>query len=231
MSIPFIIVGPIVHFLFPVISELHGRGDTAKIQLIHKQFSLYFSILAIWIGVFLFQFGEHLSVLLFTEKFRESGAILKYSAFFLLFNFLIQINFQVLSGTGRIKDRAKILLVILPVNIILNIVFIKWFSTLPGYLAVYGSALAVGISWVPLWYMTHRYTREYHSDWPFMPVLKNIIIVGLCYLILWFTMKTFTGMNNFFILSFAVLVNLIIFFIGNKAMIFEMLDIIKKNRH
>lgn len=231
MSIPFIIVWPIVHFIFPVISELHGRWDTAKIQMIHKQFSLYFSILAIWIGVFLFQFGEHLSILLFTDKFRESGIILKYSSFFLIFNFLIQINFQILSGTGKIKDRAAILLIVLPINIILNVVLIKWFSTLPWYLAVYGSALAVGISWIPLWYMTHRSTRDYHSPWPIFPLLKNIITVSICYFSLWLWMKQLPELNNFFILSIAVLVNLIIFFLGNRAMIFDMIDIIKKNRH
>ncbi len=232
LSIPFVLIGPIIHFIFPVISELYWRWDKEKISIIHSQFSLYFSIIAIWVSVFLYQFGEEMSILLFTEKFRESWNILKYSAFFILFNLLIQINFQVLSWTWKIKERAKILLVILPLNIILNILFIRYLASLwEWYLAVYGSALAVWLSWIPLWYMTHRATREYHGKWNIMSLVKNSILAWITYFIASYTLETFHILNNFFILSFAVLLNLIIFFIGNKSMIFEMYEIIKKNRH
>lgn len=56
MSIPFIFIGPIVHFIFPVVSELYSRADIAKIRLIYSRFSLYFSIIAVWISLFFFQF-------------------------------------------------------------------------------------------------------------------------------------------------------------------------------
>lgn len=49
LNIPFILISPIIGFLFPVISELHGREDVPKMYLIHERFSLYFSIIAIWI--------------------------------------------------------------------------------------------------------------------------------------------------------------------------------------
>lgn len=230
MSIPFILVWPLVHFVFPVISELHGRWDNEKIKIILRQFSIYFTIFAVWISIFLFQFWEHLSVLLFTEKFRESWIILKYSAFFLIFNLLIQINFQILAWTGKIRDRATILLVTLPINILLNIFFIKLFSTIPWSLAVYGSALAVWLSWIPLWYMTHYTTREFRIPWPMMPLFKNILLGWLTYFILDYLFRESQILNNFFILWIAVFVNLIIFFIGNRWMILEMISVIKKNR-
>jgi O-antigen/teichoic acid export membrane protein len=129
MSIPFLLIGPIVHFLFPVVSELFSRNDIKKIQIIHGRFTEYFALFALWVSVFMFQFGEELSILLFSEKFLISGTILQFSAFFLLFNFLAQINFQILAGTGRIRERAKIFLIILPINIILNIILIRYFDT------------------------------------------------------------------------------------------------------
>jgi O-antigen/teichoic acid export membrane protein len=124
LNIPFIFISPLFSFLFPVISELHGREDKIKMRHIHREFSLYFSIIGIWLSVFLYQFGEPLAILFFGEKFRESGIILGYSAFFLTFLLLIQINFQFLAGTGKIGERARILAIILPINIVLNYILI-----------------------------------------------------------------------------------------------------------
>lgn len=76
LNIPFIFISPLFAFLFPVISELHGREDRLKMQHIHREFSLYFSILGIWLSLFLYQFGESLAVLFFGTDFRESGIIL-----------------------------------------------------------------------------------------------------------------------------------------------------------
>lgn len=65
LNIPFIFIAPLFGFLFPVISELHGRENKAKMQLIHQEFSLYFSIVGIWLSVFLYQFGEPMAILFF----------------------------------------------------------------------------------------------------------------------------------------------------------------------
>jgi O-antigen/teichoic acid export membrane protein len=65
LNIPFIFISPLFTFLFPVISELHGRENKAKMQLVHREFSLYFSILGIWMSVFLYQFGEPMAILFF----------------------------------------------------------------------------------------------------------------------------------------------------------------------
>ncbi len=65
LNIPFIFISPLFGFLFPVISELHGREDRLKMQLIHREFSLYFSILGIWLSAFLYQFGEPMAILFF----------------------------------------------------------------------------------------------------------------------------------------------------------------------
>lgn len=54
LNIPFIFISPIVAFLFPVLSELHGREQREKMQLLHQKFTLYFSIIGVWIGVFMF---------------------------------------------------------------------------------------------------------------------------------------------------------------------------------
>lgn len=45
LNIPFIFIAPLFGFLFPVISELHGRDNTIKMKLLHQELTLYFSLI------------------------------------------------------------------------------------------------------------------------------------------------------------------------------------------
>ena len=228
LNIPFIFITPLFAFLFPVISELHGRENSAKMQMVHREFSLYFSILGIWLSVFLYQFGEPMAILFFWEKFRTSGTILGYSAFFLTFLLLIQINFQFLAGTGKIGDRARILAIVLPINIILNYILIQLYG-------VEGSALAVGLSWVPLWYLSYRATHIHNSGFAWIPFIRNILLVGFSAgisfgIIRFFWWNDSTRWWAFLILLIAMIVNLTIFAIGNRMLLQNAWQIIRKNR-
>lgn len=175
IGIPFIIITPIIGFLFPVISELHGKGDEEKIIAIKTLFYKYFAVIGIITGMFMFIFGPTIASILFGEKFLMSGVILQYSAFFIVCNFLLQINFQILAGVGRIQERVKILGVGLLFNVILNLILIRLYG-------VVGSALAVGLSWIPLWYLSDRATRMYSNGFDMIFFIKNLmlsIIMGI----------------------------------------------------
>jgi O-antigen/teichoic acid export membrane protein len=228
LNIPFIFISPLFGFLFPVISELHGRGDTMKMKMIHREFSLYFSIIWIWLSVFLFQFGEPLAMLFFWEKFKLSWVILGYSAFFLTFLLLVQINFQFLAGTWKIGERARILSIVLPINILLNYILIRMFG-------VEWSALAVWISWIPLWYLSFRATKQHNSGFDWVTLTKNIGYVAITgmilYLFIWqLPINETTRLWSFLILIIAMAVNLIIFGIGNISLLKNAWHIIRTNR-
>ena len=227
-NIPFIFIAPLISFLFPVISELYGRSDITKMKIIHKEFSLYFSIIGIWLSIFMYQFGEPLSILFFGEKFRESWIILWYSAFFIVFILLIQINFQFLAGTWRIWERAKILSIALPINIILNVILIK-------YLWVRWSALAVWLAWIPLWYMTYLAIKEYRSQFNWPPFIKNLIYVAITFILLHtifnnLQLNSFDKLWAFYIICIAMIVNITIFGIWNLSLLQNWWKIIKANK-
>lgn len=120
----------------------------------------------------MFVFGPTFATILFGEKFLMSGIILQYSAFFIVLNFLLQINFQILAGVGRIQERVKILGIGLAFNIALNLVFIHFYG-------VAGSALAVGLSWIPIWYLSDRATRMYSSGFDFAFFSKNFALTAV----------------------------------------------------
>ena len=228
LNIPFIFISPLFWFLFPVISELHGQDNKKKMQMMHWEFSLYFSIIGVWLSVFLYQFGEPLAIMFFWEKFRTSGTILGYSSLFITFLLLIQINFQFLAGTGKIWDRARILAIVLPINIMLNYILIKKYG-------VEWSALAVWISWIPLWYLSYRATRIHNNGFDWLPFIKNIGLASITGIILTYIIPVFqlndtTKLWAFFIIIIAMLMNLTIFGIGNHSLLKNALNIIRNNR-
>lgn len=154
VGIPFLFVTPIISFLFPVVSGFAGTGHEEKIVPVRRFFVKYFAAAAIPSSFALGLFGYDFAVALFGEKFAESGRILAWSAPFLAFNFLLQINFQILAGTGKVRERLKILLLGLAVNVPLNLLLIPVFGP-------EGSALAVGLSWIPVWYLSERRCSDF----------------------------------------------------------------------
>lgn len=176
--IPFLVITPIFWFLFPVISELSSKNETDKITTIKTMFYKYFSIIAIIVSVFAFVFAKEIAIILYSEKFRMSWIIMQYSIFFLIFNFLLQINFQILAWIGKVKERLKILVIWLVINLILNLILIH-------YMWVVGSALATWITWIPIFYLSHLKTKKFSSNFDYKFFIKNIIFAA----ILWIWMQ------------------------------------------
>ncbi|EKE29794.1 MAG: polysaccharide biosynthesis protein [uncultured bacterium (gcode 4)] len=182
--IPFLVIAPIIWFLFPVVSELHGKWDEEKIKTIKSMFYKYFWVIWVVVSAFMFVFARELSVVFFWEKFSFSGDILMFSVFFLVFNFLLQINFQILAWTWRIRERVKILWVWLAFNIPLNLILINFFESMQQWKWVLGSSLAVWLSWIPMFYLSNRATRKYSTKFDLGFFLKNTLIASFLCLIL-----------------------------------------------
>lgn len=68
-----------------------------------------FSVIALMMTSFFMLFGDVLTFTLFGPGYEMSGKILLYSSPFLLFNFLLQIDFQILSASGRPRTKMYIL--------------------------------------------------------------------------------------------------------------------------
>lgn len=233
IGIPFVFLSPLIAFLFPVISELTGRGDTEGIRKIWAAFAKYLTIMAIWLSVFFLFFGIPFSIMFFWAGYENSWDILKYSAPFLFFNFLIQLNFQILAGVGRIRERAKILGVTLIFNVILNLIFILWFHWWPQ-----GSALAVWLSWIPMWYMSAHSVREFTHTIDWKTILYNfcasiITLSGVQYVLSYFQISlTPLGIRyeSIIIILIAVFASLSIFWLVNRALIDEAKNVLKSVR-
>jgi len=95
--------------LFPVFSELYSKGEIGKIRLSKSILQKNFLALGVAFNILFFVFSETIAYILFGEKFITSGVILRYSILLLVFNFLMQINFNIMASIGQVKTRVKII--------------------------------------------------------------------------------------------------------------------------
>ncbi|MCP4524248.1 MAG: polysaccharide biosynthesis protein [Candidatus Gracilibacteria bacterium] len=173
IGIPFMLIGPIFGLLFPIFSEMHSKGETEKIRMVKSIFQKNFLAIGIAFNILFFVCAEIIAFILFGEKFIPSGEILRYSILLLIFNFLLQINFNIMAGVGKVKERIKIIGIALVVNIITNIIFIK-------LLGVAGAALATGIGWLLIWILSERVLgKKYKMSFDYKFIGKNIGVLGI----------------------------------------------------
>jgi len=179
ITIPFMIIWPIFAFLFPLFSQLHAQRKYEKIKLVKKIMQKNFIAVALAFNILFFIFAETIAYILFGEKYTTSWHILQYSILFLVFNFLLQINFNIFAWIWRIKERLKIISIALVFNFVLNIILIK-------QMWVYWAALATSLGWVLIWLLSEiKLWKKYFSHFDYRYLTKNIIFLwllwGVCY--------------------------------------------------
>ncbi|MDD2907185.1 MAG: oligosaccharide flippase family protein [Candidatus Gracilibacteria bacterium] len=171
ISIPFMLIGPIFALLYPMFSQMSSKGEIDKIKLVKSIFQKNFLVLSIAFSILFFVFAEKLTIILFGEKFIQSGVILKYSILFLAFNFLLQMNGNILASIGKVKERLKIVFIAIVLNFFMNLLLIK-------SIGAPGAALATGIGWFFIWIMGEYYLgKEYIVGFDFKYIFKNLIVL------------------------------------------------------
>ena len=211
--IPFLLIGPIFALLFPVFSELHSKKQYEKITLIKQIFQKNFTAIAIAFNVLFFVFAETIAFVLFGEKFIKSWVILQYSILFLVFNFLLQINFNILAWVWKVKERMKITLFAVILNTILNIalIYLIWVSW---------AALATWIGWIFIWVLSEMSLwKKYFTQTNYPFLIKNIVFVWLLWILFYYFVtpifEWLTRLNNFFFMWIVSVIWFTIFWMIN----------------
>ncbi len=239
ISIPFLFLTPLVAFLLPVVSELSGRSNIEKIRLLHGTFTSYFSSLAIWFGTGFLMIGVQIATLLFGDSYHEAGIALIFISPFLIFNILIQINFQILAGTGNIRKRLYIMSITLLYNILISLICILWYKYhyIPFPNASTAASIAVWLTWIPMWYLSYRSIREYSGSIEKKMILHNAIFASLTALLYFQGIPLIEQIMSFQFwdnevlrILFAFLLCVTIFLLVNRKKIKEFLHIVRSIR-
>lgn len=213
ISIPFMIIWPIFALLFPVFSELHSKKQYDKINSIKTLFNKNF--LSIWIAfnILFFVFAEKIAFILFWEKYIMSWIILKYSILLLTFNYLLQVNFNIMAGIGKVKERIHIILIAVIINIITNYILIKM-------LWVAGSSLATWIWWFVIRILSEiKLGKDFKSKFDYIFLTKNILFLILLWWWMYFSVYPFLQnlwrLDSLFFITIISIIYFCIFVIFN----------------
>ncbi len=213
ITIPFMIIGPIFSLLFPIFSQLHAAWDYKKIKLVKKIMQKNFIAVALAFNILFFVFAKIIAYILFWEQYITSWVILQYSILFLTFNFLLQINFNILAWIWKVKERLKIISISLLFNFIANIILIK-------YMWVYGAALATSFWWLLIWFLSElKLWKKYFSHFDYKYLLKNIIILWILWILSYYyvipVFEWISRVKSFWVLSIIWIIWFIMFGIIN----------------
>lgn len=211
--IPFIIIWPIFWFLFPVFSEMIAKQEFHKILIIKSIFTKNLLSFFISFSILFLVFWQVIATILFWDKFLQSWVILQYAILFLSFNFLLQVNFNILAANWKVKERLNIILIAIIFNIILNYILIMYIWTT-------WAALATWLWWVLIYVLSELKLWEYITSLDYKYLFKNIFIFS----IIWFLMYLYlipifniinNRINEFLFLWFISIIYFWIYFLIN----------------
>lgn len=228
ISIAFLIIWPMFSFIFPVVSEMYNKNELSKIVAIKDIMTKNFINIGIMFNFFFFIFAQVIAYTLFWEKFIQSWDILRFSILLLSFNFLLQINFNILAGIGKVKQKAKIIFTAIIFNFLANIIFIH-------FLWVSWAALATGLGWILIFLLSEYYLwKSYRIKIQAIEFLKNVIIMWITGMFFFYIILPYfdniTRLESFFWLAINFSLWTIIFLIINISTFKWFILAIKKLR-
>ena len=181
LMIFYTVVSPLSWLAFPVTTELSTRKDINKFKSMESLMYLYLSLLWMVMWWIFLIFWQEISVLLFWEKFRFSWELLQILWPFLIFNCLSWLNFWLLAWLGKIKERFKILVISLAINVILNVLALFVLNLdLHAVITVLAlSRIVQFIGW--LIYIRKEYPFSFNRRFFFKNILIVWILCGIFY--------------------------------------------------
>ena len=127
-SIIQIILAPFISILFPLTTKLLVNKKILVLNSNLSKIYKFFLIIGIPFTILFTLFPREIIFFLFGEKYLESSNVLIILSIAIFISIFQNINFYVLNGMGKIKEKNKLLYSGGFLNIILNFIFVKIFG-------------------------------------------------------------------------------------------------------
>jgi len=201
-----IFVFPFTALLFPIVTELVSKWQDKKVSILLAILYKYFSVFGLLMGGVLVALWPTIATVLYGQAFVYSGDLIRYAGVFVVLNILLVINFGVMAGMGKVKERVIVLWWALLVNVVWNLLFMLVFGWgLPG------AIVATVAGWSVMLVLTSRLVYKHYMfmiDWWF--IIRNIFAIALLSIGLWYGQGWFDwSMDTPWMLRLAYLVLLV----------------------
>ncbi len=114
----------------PIASRLYARNDREGINNLYWQTAIWISVLSFPIFALTFSLGQPLTVLLYGQRYQDSGVILSLLAFGYYFNAALGFNGLTLKVYGKLRYIVTINLLAAVINVAINLVLIPRYGAL-----------------------------------------------------------------------------------------------------
>ncbi len=121
---PLIISGAVLILLFPTVSEFHAKNDYDNIRFYTLLAERYLSMITVPLSVFMFLYAEPLVIFLLSDKFAPAAPIFRIMSLIPLIASINRPYTAQIHGLNRPDIEAKINIVSIILNVILNIILI-----------------------------------------------------------------------------------------------------------
>lgn len=170
-----IFIFPFTALLFPIATELISKKQKEKITLLLSILYKYFTVFWLFIGGILVALWPVIAWVLYGPNFIYSWTLISYAGIFVVLNIIIVINFGILAGMGKVRERVKIIAIALAINIVGNLILMLGFGW-----GLIGAIIATVLWWLTMVILTTQLVRKeyvFTMDWMF--IIRNSIIVLL----------------------------------------------------
>lgn len=168
-----VFIFPFTALLFPIATELISKQQKEKITLLLSILYKYFTVFWLLMWGVLVALWPTIAGVLYGPNFIYSGELIRYAGSFIVLNILIVVNFSVLAGMGKVKERVKIIAIALIVNVIGNFIFMIGLGW-----GLIGAIVATILGWLIMVILTTQLIRKsyvFSIDWLF--IIRNTIAI------------------------------------------------------
>ncbi len=153
---------PLSHVLFPIISRSYHSKNHKRIKSILKIIYDNILIFTLPLGLMFFAFAPLIIKILFGAKYVAASNALRIFSLFFIFMAVRSINFSIIAGIGKPKERSIILYYGAGFNVIMDLLLIPKFG-------ISGAAFATGLGYLLMAYLTFRLINKHY------PVKINLL--------------------------------------------------------
>lgn len=218
INILLVIFNPLFIFVFPKISRWYHNKNHEKINLALHIIYNYVPIIVIPMSLLFFVYSKTILIMFFGVKFISAANILRVFSIAFIFMFIRNINFSIIAGIGKAKERSIILYYGAIFNVVADLVFIPFFGAT-------GAAIATSLGYILMSFLTFKLILQHYSfKINFMYQLK-ILIANTIFVAAVYILKNIFALNIY--IEF-VLVSTISFIV--YALVLIVLKVITKEK-